>query len=229
MKTWITACAMVLVAAAGAAAQSESSVVVASGEGIVKAAPDQAWIAVASEARSRVPREAQQEAARAMTAVQEKLAAAGVPREAMRTIAYHLQPEFDWVNGRQIPRGYLARNAIDVRVDDVARVGELLDLVVGSGATSVQGLRFDLKAREAREREALRLAVADARARAEAMAAGAGRSIDRILRIEEPAQRMVYSPAPMAMAMKAEAQADTPVAPGEIEIRAQVTVTAALR
>ena len=35
------------------------------------------------------------------------------------------------------------------------------------------------------EREALRLAVADARARAEAAAAGAGRTIDRVLRIDD--------------------------------------------
>ena len=54
-----------------------------------------------------------------------------------------------------------------------------------SGATSLGGVRFDLKDRSRLEREALRLAVADARAKADAIATGAGRTIDRIVRIEE--------------------------------------------
>ena len=64
-------------------------------------------------------------------------------------------------------------------------MGEILDLAVGSGATSVSGVRFDLKDRAAAEREALKRAVADARARADAAAAGAGVKVDRVLRIEE--------------------------------------------
>ena len=61
----------------------------------------------------------------------------------------------------------------------------MLDAVVQAGATSIGGVRFDLKDRAGAEREALRLAVADARARAEAAAAGAGRTIDRVLRIDD--------------------------------------------
>ena len=58
----------------------------------------------------------------------------------------------------------MARNTVEVRVDTVDRVGELLEIAVGSGATTVGGIRFDLKDRAKLEREALRLAVADAAA-----------------------------------------------------------------
>ena len=109
-----------------------------------------------------------------MTPVQEKLRAAGIPADAIRTIGYDLQQEWDFVNNRRVSRGYVARNTIEVRVDAIDRVGELLEIAVGSGATSVGGIRFDLKDRAKLEREALRLAVADARAKAEAAAAGAG-------------------------------------------------------
>jgi uncharacterized protein YggE len=111
-------------------------------------------------------------------------------------------------------------------------VGEILEVAVGTGATSVGGLRFDLKDRAKHEREALRLAVADARGRAEAAATGAGRGIDRIVRISEQG---VSVPEPVAMrtfGMKAEAAqvADAPViSVGQIEIRAHVTLTASLR
>ena len=120
-----------------------------------------------------------------MKAVLDRLKALGLPADAIRTSGYDLQPEFDYANGRQTLRDYVARNAVEVRVDDIARAGDVLDAAVGSGATSVSGVRFDLKDRAAAEREALRKAVADARGRADAAASGAGLRVDRVLRIEE--------------------------------------------
>src|SRR5262245_44998173 len=205
-------------------------VVIVSGDGIVKAAPDQAFVTIGAESRAKAPKEAQSANATAMTAVQQKLAAAGIPKDAIRTLAYDLQLESDWVNGRQVPRGYVARNSIEVRLDDIARVGEVIDLAVSGGATAVHNVRFDLKQREALEREALKRATADARARAEAAAAGAGRSIDRVVRIEEPTGRPM-PPQPMMMMREAAAATapPTPVAPGELEIRAVVSLTATLK
>ena len=80
-------------------------------------------------------------------------------------------------------------------MDAIDRVGELLEIAGTSGATTLGGIRFDLKDRSKLEREALRLAVADARGKADAVAAGAGRTIDRILRIEE--QGVSGGPVPM--------------------------------
>jgi uncharacterized protein YggE len=206
--------------------------VVVSGEGLIKAAPDQAFVTLAAESRSKNPKEAQANNAKVMAAVHERLLAAGIPKDAIRTIAYDLQYETDWVNGRQVPRGYLARNMIEVRLDEVTRVGEVIDIAVTSGITAVHNVRFDLKKRNELEREALKQATADARARAEAAAAGAGATIGRVIRIEEPGSRNypMPSPAPMMreMAMQ-DARAQTPVIAGEIEIRAHVLLTATLK
>ena len=205
-------------------------VIVTSGEAEVKRAPDRAWVEIRAESRAKDPKEAQRLNADAMSAVTAKLKGMALGDQAIRTLAYELQPEFDYANGRQTLRGYVARNTIEVRVDDITRVGDVLGAAVGSGATSVGGLRFDLKDRQAAEREALELAVRDARARAEALANGAGMKIDRILRVEE-ARTPVMPPRPMAqmreMAMTAEAVPS--ISPGTVEIRAQVTLTAAIR
>jgi hypothetical protein len=228
----ITACAVVMLAwpAAAQTVTSSEPVVVVSGEGIVKAVPDQAFITIAAESRSKLPKEAQTANAAAMTAVQQKIVAAGIPKDAIRTLAYDLQLESDWVSGRQVPRGYVARNSIEVRLDDITRVGEVIDLAVSGGATAVHNVRFDLKQREQLEREALKRATADARARAEAAAAGAGRAIDRVVRIEEPTGRSM-PPSPMMMMREAASAAapPTPVAPGELEIRATVVLTVTLK
>lgn len=210
--------------------QPAEPVVVVSGEGLVKAAPDQAWVTIGAESRSRNPKEAQSQNATAMSIVQQKLPAAGIPKDAVRTLAVDLQLESDWVNGRQVPRGYVARNTIEVRLDDITRVGDVIDIAVTGGATAVHGVRFDVKQRESLEREALKRATADARARAEAAAAGAGRTIDRVIRIEEPAGRPFPPPMPMTMARAAEdARVQTPVVAGEIEIRTTVVLTATLK
>lgn len=227
--------ALVLLAPALAAAQPptvrEEPLVVTMGEGIVQAVPDRAWITITAESRGSNPREAQRRNAELMTPVQEKLRAAGVPADAIRTVGYDLQQEWDFVKDRRVSRGYVARNTIDVRVDAIDRVGELLESAVGTGATSVGGIRFDLKDRAKLEREALRLAVSDARAKADAAAAGAGRGIDRILRIEEHGTQ---SPIPLQRPMMREvaqmAASDAPpISAGQMELRAQVTVTAVLK
>lgn len=209
----------------------EEPLVVTSGEGIVHAVPDRAWITITAESRAPNPREAQRRNAELMTPVQEKLRAAGVPADAIRTVGYDLQQEWDYVKDRRVSRGFVARNTIDVRVDAIDRVGELLEIAVGTGATSVGGIRFDLKDRAKLEREALRLAVSAARAKADAAAAGAGRSVDRILRIEEHG---VQSPTPLPRPMMREvaqmAASDAPpISAGQMELRAQVTVTAVLK
>lgn len=219
------------VAARQSQAAAEPPSVVTVGEGVVKLAPDRAWITVAAESRARSARDAQRANTEAMTAVLGKLKGLGFPPDAIRTSGYDVQPEFDYVNGRQTLRGYVARNSVEVRVDDVTIAGEVLEVAVGAGATSIGGLRFDLKDRAGAEREALRKAVADARVRAEAAAAGAGMRVDRVLRIEEQRASPI-EPRPLmarqAMVGNAE-MAAPPVAPGEIEVRSTVTMTTAIK
>lgn len=130
--------------------------IVTTGEAIVRRAPDRAFVTAAVESRARSPRDAQRQNAEAMTAVRQAVAAAGISKDAVRTVGYHIQQEVDFVNGRRAARGYVARNAVEVRVDALERLGELIDAVVAAGATAVGGIRFDLQDRPGAEREALR-------------------------------------------------------------------------
>src|SRR6185295_18462871 len=93
---------LLLIAPAVASAQQnaapEPPVVVTSGEGVVQAVPDRAWITIAAESRAGNPRDAQRRNAEAMTPVIARLRAAGISSEAIRTIGYDLQQEWDFVN-----------------------------------------------------------------------------------------------------------------------------------
>ena len=131
-------------------------VVVVSGEGVVQAVPDRAWITVGAESRAPSAREAQKRNTDLMTPILEKLRGAGLPPDAIRTIGYDVQYEWDFVNNRRVGRGYVARNTVEVRVDTIDRVGDYLEIAGGSGATTLGGIRFDLKDKAKLEREALR-------------------------------------------------------------------------
>jgi uncharacterized protein len=206
-------------------------VIVTSGEGVVKQAPDRAWVTIAAESRARTAQEAQRLNTDAMTKVNDRIKAAGIMADAIQTTGYNLQPEFDYANGKQTLRGYVARNQVQVRVDALPKVGEVIAAAVDMGATNVSGVRFDLKDRDAVERQALLLAVRDARGRAEAAAKGANLQIDRVIRIEEQREPIdIGRPIPMGMAMmKSEAAQALPIEAGEIEVRARVTLTASIR
>jgi len=206
-------------------------VVVVSGEGLVQAVPDRAWITIGAESRAPSPREAQRRNTELMRPVQDKLRSAGVPADAIRTTGYDVQYEWDFVNGKRVGRGYVARNSIEVRIDAIDKVGEYLEIAVGSGATSLNGIRFDIKDQGKLEREAIRQAVSDARAKADAAAAGAGRAIDRILRIDEQGVASPPMPVPYlrTTAQAVAADAAPPIAAGQIEIRARVSLTAVLK
>jgi uncharacterized protein len=226
----LLALAIALPVSAQEPAQLQVPSIVTTGEAIVRRAPDQAVIYAAVETRARNPRDAQRQNADLMSAVQRRLAEAGIAKDAVRTTGYLVQQEFDYNNGRRIPREYVAHNGVELRLDAIDRTGEILDALVQAGATNVGGVRFDLKDRAAAEREALRLAVVDARGRADALAAGAGRTVDRILRIDDTRQQMPMPVRAEMMATKAiDAAAPTPIEPAIIEIRAHVVLTVAIK
>lgn len=210
-------------------------VVVTAGEHVRRVAPDLAFVTLVAESRAKATREAQRANASVMTAVQQRLKALGVAEGAMTTRGVDLQPEYDYADGRQTLRGYLARNVLEVRVAGVERVAEIVDAAVAAGASRVEGLRFDLEKRDDLEREALTSAVQDAMRRAAAIAAGAGRALGPIVRIEDgrvpapPEPRPLVAMRGMMAESAAAAPPPTPVQAGEIEVAARVTVIVRLQ
>lgn len=207
-------------------------VVVTQGEAIVRRAPDRAWLTVATETRDARSAEARRKNADAMTAVQNALRSAGIRADAIRTTGLSVSPEMDWNDGRSVLRGYVARNQVEIRIDDLDKLSDVFDGITAARnvALSINGPRFDLKDERSAQNEALRLAVEAAMSRAQAIAAGAKRTLGEIVRIEEQGVGPIMAKPMQALRMSA-APADvaTPIAPGEIEIHAQVSLTVQLR
>jgi uncharacterized protein YggE len=233
-RSALLVCLFLIGSAVSAQAQPASGpVVVTQGEAVVKRAPDRAWLTIASETRDVRADRARSLSAEGMTALQAALKTAGLTEDAMRTTGYSLVPEMDWKGGRGVVRGYVVRNQIEVRIDDLDRLSSVIDAATTSRGTSlsISGPRFTLKDEASAQAEALRAAVGSAVARARAMATGAGRSLGAIVRIEEHNLGGIAPPEPrmMRMAASADAAPPTPITPGELEIRALITLTAELR
>jgi uncharacterized protein YggE len=201
--------------------------VIAQGEALVQRPADIAWVQIGVEARGGRPEEARDRAASSIAAVLAALKPS-VANDARRTEAYSVVTEMDYSTSGSRLTGYLARNRIEVRVDDLNILSTVMDAGVISGATSVSGLRFDIKGRAEVEREALRLAVEDAVARARTMAAGAGQRLGRIVRIQEQrVSRPIVASEVRAGAGRG-GVTPVPVEPGVIDIRTVTFVTVAI-
>lgn len=207
-------------------AGASARLVTTMGQAVVTRAPDQAWVTVGIEARAQRPQDAQRQAAQVMNAIQKALASLGIAESAIRTVSFDLQADWDHSNNKRTLKGYVLTNRVEVRVDDIANVGPVLDQSIAAGGNTIHGVRWDIKDRDAAEREGLRQAIADAKARAEVAVTAAGGRLGRVARIDEQRQDM---PRPMPMmrvaAMQEAVDMATPISPGEIEIRSTVTVS----
>ncbi len=220
-------------AQAPVAPAADQPLIIAQGDCVLMLPPDRAYVQIAAEGRAAKIPDAQRLAAAAMTTVQAAVKALGLAADTIRTTSYVVQPEYDYNAGRQTFRDYLSRNVIEVRVDDLTRLAGVIDAAGTSGAASVSSLRFDLKNRGAAELDALRRAVRDANARAAAIAEGAGKTLGAIVRLQEQrssAASPVFQGAGGGGGARAGGAAPaTPIEPGEIQVRAQVTLTVAIR
>jgi hypothetical protein len=149
-----------------------------SGVGEVTTEADLAVVSVAVVASADAAEVARASAAERSAALRAALADAGVPGDAVTTVAFRLQIDYDHRDGDREPVGYTAVHSLRVEVAP-DRAGEVVDLAVGSANATVDGVSFTLtdETRAALRADALRAAVADGRADAETVADAAGLAI----------------------------------------------------
>jgi uncharacterized protein len=223
---------VVLLAFPPAAAQEETPRrLVVTGTGEASARPDVAVISAGVVVQADTASAALAENTRAMNAVLEELRAAGLAQEDIQTSQFAVTPLYESgqpdPQGTEPPRivGYQVSNQVTARVRDIDRLGATLDALVGAGANSIDGLYFDLADPKQVQGEARDAAVADALAKARRYASAAGVDLGEIISIEEG--EVFAPPRPM---MRAEAMAaSVPIAPGQTELSASVTITFALK
>jgi len=193
--------------------------IVVTGDGSVDATPDRATVALSVIVQRPTAQEAQQQSAATMSQVVRAIVAAGVPQTAIRTTTVSLYPQHRPDSGGTGPiTGYQSVNRVLVTLDDITRVGAVVDAGVGAGANGVDSVNWTLRDATAYRAQALRMAVQNAQATANAIASAAGISGLRLVRIEQAGA--VVGPRPGFAVMQAAPA--TPVLPGTMPVSAEV-------
>lgn len=212
----------------GAMAQETVPQITVTGEGRVAAVPDMATITLGVSAQNSTAAAAMDEASDITQKIFDTLPGFGIEPVDVQTSELSLSPLWDnRQTGQEEPRirGYQASNRVMVRVRDLDGLGDVLDAVLGAGANRMDGLSFGVADPAPLLSRARQRAVADARARAETYAGAAGVSLGPVLAISETGGA---GPVPQLSGMAMARAEAVPVAAGETEIRAQVTVRYAI-
>jgi len=216
-----------LAAQPGTAPQTRTLTV--SGEGEVKAVPDEAILSAGVVSQSATAGEALTANRRAMNAVFAELKHQGIPDRSIRTSEFNVSPQYETgKDGNAPPRitSYQVSNSVSVTVDDLANLGPAIDAVVSSGANSMGGITFTIRDPKPLLNRAREAAVKDAMDRAQIYARAAGLTLGRVMQIGEGAAE---TPRPMFRAMNVMSSAPTPIAAGEQTVTAQVSMTFEIR
>ncbi|XDA96862.1 SIMPL domain-containing protein [Sulfitobacter sp. LCG007] len=223
IRTLMTICLVAGLSGVAAAQETPAGrVITVTGQSIVSAAPDMASITLGVTEQAESAAAAMSATSEAVSAILERLAAAGIEPRDMQTSGLSLNPV--WSNrggnaeGAPGITGYEASNTVTARVRDLSGLGDLLDAVVQNGANTLNGLAFDVQDPKPLESEARKGAVKDAMDRAAELAGAAGVTLGQVRTINEYVQRAQ----PMMRMADEAAPSAVPIAQGEVSFQGSV-------
>ena len=197
------------------------------GDARVTAKPDRVQIEIGVTTRAAQSQEAAAQNARQVDGMLTAVRKVAGPTAVLKTISYSLNPNYQYHpnGGEPTIDGYTALNVVQVTLDDLGKIGAVIDAATQAGANHVQGIQFTLRDQDAVRAQALREAAQRARAEAEVLAEALGLKVVRVLTVEENSPRVM----PVRMFSRAvaanAAATPTPVEAGTLDVTADVTLS----
>ena len=193
--------------------------------GEVKAAPDRAAISVGVQTLAPTAAQAMAQNRERMGKVMAMLMKQGLAARDIQTSSIDLSAQYSYAQN-EAPKltGYQASNAVTIMVNDLPRLGPVLDAVVEAGVNQVNGISFGLKNAQSLEDAARLAAVKALKAKADLYAGATGHRTVRLVSLSEGGGSP--EPRPMALMAMAKMGADagsTPVSGGELTLRIDVS------
>lgn len=217
--------ALSMTACAAPTAQSTPETITVNGVGEITAAPDMATLELAVESRGATSEEVRSKNAKDTNATIEMLKSLGIAEDKIQTTDLSLRSNYDY-NGNE--SGYRMTTRLQVVVQDVSRVGEIVDQVISTGINRLYGVEFGISDESALYGQALESAVAAARSSAEHLAAAGERSVGRMIGVTEQNTHMTvqesFRPNPATGGGDFAADSGTAVMGGTCSISAQIQV-----
>lgn len=193
------------------------------GAATLQATPDQAIITLGVQTENIDPKLAQQENSQTISEIVSTLRTLGIAEENIKTSDYRIDPQYKYVDGKEIFQNYKLQHMLQIKTNDIEKVGAIVDSAVKQGANSISNVRFTLSNSDAYYNQALSLALSKAYQKARTLTGAINTRLNPIpIHIEElpvTTPPIVYQTSSFSKA------STTPLMPGELLITATVRVT----
>jgi uncharacterized protein YggE len=208
------------------AAETSESVrlVTVQGVGEVTVKPDMATINIGVETEDKDAAFAQSSNARLMDAVSKAIKELGVKEDELQTSQYNIYKSRNYGDESQ-EEFFVVTNTLTVTVNDISKVGAIIDASSKAGANKINSINFSVKDESKYYQEALKNAMTSAKGKATTIMSTFGKKPSLPYTVSEAsyyggAVRANYA---MDMAMEKSAVA-TPIEAGDLTITANVSV-----
>ena len=205
----------------------------------VKVSPDMAELSLTICPQGATAQEAQAQAASELDALKAALAALGIDEKNIVASQVNIYARYDWSDYVEKIVGYQASIDITLRELTIDQANSAIPAIAGIEDTTLDGMRFNVSTYDERYQEALVSALQVAQAKAQVLAQAAGAQLGAVANVCEnyDSQEYRYSNVQAkseadTMAVAEAAAADTGAGngsdmlnPGEIEIKASISVT----
>jgi uncharacterized protein YggE len=197
------------------------------GDAVVTAKPERAQIDVGVLTQEKQSQNASTQNARQMDSVLTALHKLLGPDVDIKTINYTLNPDYQYrpIGGKPSVSSYTAMNVVRVTIDDLDKVGLVIDTATQAGANHIESVRFTVRDPQVLHSQAVREAALKARANAEALASALNLKIIRTLTVEETEEPGGGPDVSVTELRDAGGPAPTPVQSGSFVVTANVQLT----
>ena len=195
-----------------------------SGEGKIKAIPDQVFISIAVETKGTNATDIKKQNDTTIEKVLQFITKFKVPKSDVQTKSVSLNPQYDYEKKK---RNYNATQTIEILLKNISQYDALMEGLVDAGINRINLVEFKTSKLTEYQSEARKLAMKEAKSKAEDYVSVLGQKVGKAITITDNTQN--YYPQPMyAMKTMAMDQAESPretLAIGEINISATVNVS----
>lgn len=185
-KTLLCVCSVMLcLLLCTAMADADERTVTVSGTATVKVPADRAQVYLGVQTRGESAAEAAKENAERMDQLVQALTDAGIERKSIVTQSYSVDSIYDYSGAVPEQIGYEVNNRLAITMEDIAKVGDLIDVGLAHGANQCNGLNFYSSKEDEAKDAALVAAVQEGMRRAGLVAAGCGKELGELVSVEE--------------------------------------------
>ena len=202
-----------------------------SGTGEIWTKPDLVLIDFSVVGEKKTVIEAMAENTKKMNSVIEAIKSQGVEEKDLKTTNFSISPRYEWYEkseiypaGKRVLVGYEVNQTLQVKIRDLTKIGNIIQVATEAGANQVGDLRFMIDKQDELKSQARKEAIEKAKVMAKEIAGQLGVKLVKITNFSENATAPIPYPYFMERAMGG--GAETPqIQTGENKIEVQVSIT----